>query len=75
MVACQNVYRGYQNRQNKRDTHFKSPDCFGVKTLRSEYIGDLLATPSPEKERVGMGHASSFATVDADGMQAKYPEE
>lgn len=42
MIASHNQHRDFINRSVKRGKHYMSPDCFGVKTFKSEYIGDLL---------------------------------
>jgi hypothetical protein len=38
-------------REGKRENHYQSPECRGLKPLRSEYLGDVLST-----------HSSSFFT-------------
>lgn len=42
MVATHNVRRDFKNREVKRESHHGSPECRGVKTLRSEYLGKVL---------------------------------
>lgn len=43
MVASHNMHTHFRNREFKRDMHFFSPECRGVKPLRSDYIGDVIS--------------------------------
>jgi len=37
-------HSAFKNREGKREHHYQSPECRGLKPLRSEYIGDLIST-------------------------------
>jgi hypothetical protein len=51
-------HSAFKNREGKRDNHYQSPECRGLKPLRSEYIGDLIST-----------QASSFYTPNKPSIQ------
>ena len=70
MVHSHNVYRKLQNRQTRREQQLTSPECYGMRTLKSDDMGEVMKyafSPRGNKSMVNSayGNTRGYTTFNA----------